>query len=171
MNFPERPKGLSNVVSIKDKEQVIGLLRGDPFLFRQHWLGQKAFMCEGDECKHCRDGLKSTFRFRMNIIVGENKVWVVKILEQGGKVYDALKGLADAGYDLKKTFITISRSGSTQQNTYYTVLPHPSLKVEATGEAQFSKLVLNNLNPNAKDDDYLHDADSFDPDTFGEITA
>jgi hypothetical protein len=125
MNFPNSsPKNPKSGIFIKlnDGEKVHGLFRGDPVLFKIHWINKKAFPCLEDLCEHCREGDKAKFRFRINIIVEQDKVFVAKIFENNYGVYKDLKALHENGYNLEETYVSITRQG-INQSTKYSILP------------------------------------------------
>jgi hypothetical protein len=114
-------------LKLKDKESVRGVFRGDPYDFRQHWINQKSVLCTGaTTCTQCKEGLKSTFRFRLNFFVKDDQGgYSPKIFEQGWTVYSQLRDLHGADYDLEKTVVKITRSGSGT-DTSYSVVPLPN---------------------------------------------
>lgn len=134
-----------NYLKLKDKEVVRGIFRGDPYLFRTHWFAQKSVVCTSEQCSHCKNGEKSSFRFRINFIIKENDVFVPKIWEQGWTVYMQLKSLHESDYDLEETTMKVSRRGSGKDDTTYTVLPLPNGRVGAETEAKLSTIPLHNL--------------------------
>jgi len=120
-------------LKINDKESVIGLFRGDPYEFRQHWENKKGILCEGDECRHCleddkknaMDGgkRKPSFRFRINFVLYDvSGDWKMNIIEQGWNFYNDLKALHEGDYNLERTLVKITRNG-TGNMTKYTILP------------------------------------------------
>ena len=135
-------------ISLKDGEQVIGLLSGEPFEFRTHWVDKRSDVCVGTGCAHCDAGVKSSFRFRMNLLVsGEDKKPVAKILEQGSKLYNALKELNEE-VPLEENYIKVKRAGSGQFDTEYSVTPVLKQKVTAETKRILSDIKLLPLNPN-----------------------
>jgi hypothetical protein len=144
--------GLSNegVVRLKDKESVTGVLRGTPYEYRQHWVGNSSILCDGlGKCKVCDEGgNKPQFKFRVNIVASENgSGMVAKIFESGWMVYKQLKSLQDAGYTLEKTVIKIARAGSGLNDTTYSVVPVPGVAWSAKLESQVSLVELKDLAP------------------------
>lgn len=121
MNFREDGEGGSpNLVKLKDKDSIYGVLRGEIFEFRQHWVGQRSSVCPGEGCPLCAQQAKASFRFRANILVQENKAWVAKILEMGWKVYGQLREI-NRDNALENSLLKISRVGSGQNDTNYFV--------------------------------------------------
>jgi hypothetical protein len=112
-------------VKLKDKESVVGVFRGEPYDFKQHWLSTRSQMCQGTNCPECQKGTKPSFRFRLNFVVSENGKYASKIFEQGRAVYNDLASLNNSGYALEKTIVKITRTG-TDKATKYTILPLPA---------------------------------------------
>lgn len=118
-----------NYLRLKDKESSKGLLVGEPYDFKSHWVGNKTVLCSEDNlCANCAQGFKPGFRFRVNFIVKEGEGYVAKVFEQGWTVYQALSQLNQV-YDLEKTLVQISRFGSGQNDTTYSILPVPKGEV------------------------------------------
>jgi hypothetical protein len=149
MNFPETasPEASKPMLLLKDKESAKVILQGDPLIYHTHWTGQKSEVCPGrDKCELCQAGQKNKFRFRLNAYMNENGNYVAKIFEQGWKVYEQLKAL-NAEYDLNKTVLLITRSGSNLNDTSYTVIPAKNGHVNDALLAQLKKVPLVDLNP------------------------
>lgn len=147
MKFPDTEGSMDgkNYLKLKDKESARGVFRGDPYLFRIHWTGQKSAVCSGVSCPHCKVGEKSSFRFRINFLLRENDQFVAKIWEQGWKVYLQLKALHESDYDLEKTTVKVSRTGSDKNDTSYAVLPVPNGILSPEGEAKLRGIPLHDL--------------------------
>lgn len=131
-------------LKLKDKESVRGVFRGDPYDFKKHWTGTRSEVCLGQGCALCAadPGKKPSFRFRINILVKDEKgAYVSKIFEQGWTVYLQLADLHKV-YPLDKTVMRITRSGSGQNDTHYSILPEPRGDVTPQMEALFSKVPL-----------------------------
>lgn len=157
MKFPDAdgPMDGKNYLKLKDKESVRGVFRGNPYLFRTHWVDKKSSVCTGAEtCVSCQKNVKSTFRFRVNFIVKENETYTPKIWEQGWTVYTQLKNLNETDYDLEKTIVRVTRTGSGMNDTTYTVLPLPNGVVDQALDQKLTALKLHELNvfqsPNEK---------------------
>lgn len=141
MKFPKRQgsghDGLSNYLKIKDGESVTGILAGKIHIYYQNGFGPTAEIVGPGEGKQ---------RFRHNFVVKENDQYVAKVWEFGPKIYDLLAALDETGWELGKTLLTISRTGTTKENTKYTVTPN---KKEPTAAAlkEIEKLGLNALEP------------------------
>lgn len=158
MKFQEKGEGSFNkdFLKLKSGESVRGIFRGDPFEFRQHWVGQKSFVCNGEGCEYCKKGIKAVFRFRINFIVNENGAYTAKVFEQGWMVYDQLRSI-HGDYNLEKTIIKITRQGSGTDTTYTILpLPPPNGVVTDTLETQLSKVTLHPLEITPKTSDDPH---------------
>lgn len=128
MEFKTGKSNSQNLLKLKAGESVKGVFRGDPYEFKQHWEGGKPTLCLGlGMCPKCETGEnKALFRFHINIIVKENGESVAKVWEQGWTVFLALKALHEGGYDLEKYLMKISRTGSTKNDTVYSIVPVPN---------------------------------------------
>jgi len=126
MKFKELTSNVTkNLLKMKSGEEVRGVFRGDPVDFRQHWIANRSYLCSGNStCEYCKAGEKSSFRFRINIVINENGAHVAKVFEQGKSVYEALKSL-NTDYALEKNQVKIKRMGSGTE-TLYTILPVPN---------------------------------------------
>lgn len=102
-------------LKIKDGESKRLVLRGDIHECYKKWVGGK-----GQECAPDEPG--AGLRFKVNAILDENGELVAKIWEFGITIYNQLKDI-NAEYPLENTKIKVTRSGSTKDNTSYTVLP------------------------------------------------
>ena len=119
-----------NYLKLKDGDSVKGLLAGKPYEFQMHWVDGKGEKCSQDNlCSHCALDIRSKFRFRVNFIVKDGAKYTSKIFEQGGVAYNKLKDLSKAGYKLENHLIQISRSGSGQMDTEYSIVPLPEGKL------------------------------------------
>lgn len=130
MKFKPRPKSSSidsnNFVKIEPGHSIEGVFRGEPHEFQQHWpKGGEKTICTGDKCVGCAAGQKRQFRFMINFVTRENAVFVAKVIENSGKVYDTLAALQDSGYDLAQTIVRITRIGNGK-DTIYNILPKPN---------------------------------------------
>lgn len=133
MQFREdlQEDGSSHFLKLKDKEKVKGVFAGDVYDFRQHWVKtervNKSEMCMGHGCQYCAHGDRPQFRFRINFIIFDEKTNqpFVKIFEQGVNVYKQLREL-NREFPLNNYIVKITRSGSTRQDTEYSVIPSPS---------------------------------------------
>lgn len=128
-------------VKIKDGETIYGVFKGDPVAFGLIW-DQKKMVPIGTP--------KSTFRFRVNFITKEGASYVAKVFEQGKTVYQMLKELNES-YPLESTAVSIKRTGSTKDDTYYTILPLPPKQQPADQSwAVIHNVKLLDLQPKAK---------------------
>lgn len=136
-----------------DSDSVKGVFAGKPLVFRQHWVssaaGKKSVVCTGDICSLCQAGDKSKFRFRANLIIEENKMYVAKIAEFGRTVYDSLSEIG-AEYDLSKTLVKLTRKGQGMDTSYSALAGPPSSQPTPDQLAAMSKVTLLDLDP-AKD--------------------
>lgn len=132
-------------LKLKDKESVRGVFRGDPVDFKQHWItGTRPILCTGPGCPTCAADptKKPSFRFRINILVKDEKGgYISKIFEQGWTVYLQLADLHKV-YPLDQTVMRITRSGSGQNDTHYSILPEPRGEVTPQMEAILAKVPL-----------------------------
>ena len=154
--------GGKNFVKLKDKEWVAGLFAGDIHEFFVKWEGGKPTeVVEGTP--------GASFRFRVNLIVKEGSVYVPKIFEQGVTVYKTLAELHDM-YPFESTLMKITRHGSSQNDTTYTVLPLPQ-KLDPETIAHIKTIKLNDLTGKSKSSDnsvpWPHEEER--PDDNGEI--
>lgn len=157
MKFPDAGgssgpgSGSKLFVKLGDGDKITGLFRGDPKVFRTHWVDNKSHKCTGREtCVHCKNGDKSKLRFRLNFITKENGVLVAKIFEGSGNGYYDLKELHENGYDLEQTIINITRTG-LKQDTRYSFIPAPKNGgVSEKGIEQMHAVPLNDLSDDAR---------------------
>lgn len=114
--------GKGTFLKLKDGDRVKAIFRGDPKVFRQHWINGRSLLCSGKECGACAEGDKSKFRFRINVLVQQEGVWVAKVFEQGYGMFKDLKEMHENEYDLEQTCLMLSRSG-TGADTEYRIIP------------------------------------------------
>ncbi len=120
MQFREESEGGGkNFLKLKPGQSVRGVLRGDLYEFRQHWINNKGVACPGEGCAICAKGEKNSFRFRLNFVMRETEggPFVAKIFEQGWMVYAQLREL-HKDYPLPETVIKITRNGEGTNTTY-----------------------------------------------------
>lgn len=124
MKFQEEGEGGGkDLIKLKDKEHVYGVLRGEMYEFRQHWPEpKKSVVCSGEGCPLCARQMKASFRFRVNMIVSEGGGWTPKILEQGWKVYEQLRNINKEN-PIENVLLKLSRTGSGQNDTQYFAMP------------------------------------------------
>jgi len=149
MEFP-RGQGNPKMLPLKEGNKVIGVLIGEPFGWNQHFnpVTKQSLVCSRDDnCPICTDKKeKSSFRFRVNIIVKEDGMAVAKYLEQGWSLWCKLGEKAEElkanDKKLEQYVVEIRRSGL---KTYMVVL-----KNEMTAEQvnALSALPLNDLQAN-----------------------
>lgn len=139
--------GGANFLKVKDGEKVVGVFRGDPLMFQQHWIGTHGEICQGSGCPHCISGNRASYRFHINFITKDDKgQYVAKIFTGGKKIYNALSMLNDE-YELEKTIVSITRSGSTKDDTVYTIMPIKEHTVTPDKEKAIGAIALLELNP------------------------
>lgn len=149
MKFETPAGGISSnhFVKLKDKEKIVGLFRGDPFTFRDHWTGQRSEVCPGStDCPRCAKNEKSKFRFHINFLTQDNHVWTPKIFAGGWTVFQSLKALHEGDYDLEKTKVSINRSG-TGTDTSYNILPSRDWQLSEGEDMALKSVTLLSLNP------------------------
>lgn len=122
---------------LKDGESIVGCFRGEIHEFYAKWAGKRPTPCEVDEPG-------ASFRFRVNFIYKENGALVSKIWEQGVTVYKTLADLNNE-FPLDQTWVKISRSGSSKDDTTYTVLPIKQNEITAAQERQIKEVQLLSL--------------------------
>lgn len=148
MMFAPRPKGLGkdNFLKLGDKEEVTGLFRGEIYSYRHHWQNRRGVECIGPDCQYCKETTEEgkpnypRFRFRVNFVTTKDGKWVAKIYEGGGEIYDQLVSL-DRKFDLSKTVIDISRSG-TGANTKYNIIPRLDIPLNDEMKKQLEAVEL-----------------------------
>lgn len=120
MKFQSTPSQSSSgaslpFIKLKDGERLVGVFKGNPYEFH-HIFSEKRVVPEGTK--------GAAFRFRINFITKEGASYVPKVWEQGVTVYRMLKDLNES-YPLEETVVEIKRSGSTKDDTTYSILPLP----------------------------------------------
>lgn len=143
MKFKEKVSGGKNFLRLKSGESVRGVFIGEPHEFKQHWINKKGVLCKGEGCELCKEGPKSKFRFRINLIINENGAYVSKIFEQGYTVYDALRSLNEE-WPLEDHLVKITRNGSGT-DTSYAVVPQAQGKLSEERKKQIQDVKLHDL--------------------------
>jgi len=147
MLFTPRLKGLGkeNFLRLGDQEEATGIFKGEIYTFKQHWVDGRGSECSGPGCQMCANDPEHypAFRFRVNFILSNNGQLAAKIFEGGGGIYDSLVNL-EKKFDLSKTIIDISRSG-TKKNTKYQILPRSDIPVTQEMESKFKSIQLHQL--------------------------
>lgn len=106
-------------IKLADGEQVMGILQGEVKTAYVKWTEDKKKV----EVEPGTEGAR--FTFSVNLVTMDKDLNLVpKILEHGAKMYKELKSLSEE-YDLSQTIIKIKRTGSTMNNTVYSILPLP----------------------------------------------
>jgi hypothetical protein len=140
----------ANYVRLKAGDTVKGVFRGDLFEFKKHWVGNHTEFCAGDaaSCPLCLadPSKKAQFRFRVNLVINEGGALIPKIFEQGWLVYCQLRDI-HTDFNLEKTVVKITRTGSGLQDTTYSVLPVPGGDVKPDFEKRLSEVKLLDLMP------------------------
>ena len=128
MKFIDMPResklDKKHFISLKHGEEVTGVLVGDPYHYYHHWEpGQSPVPCtRTDDCQLCKKGLRSSFRFQVNMIVRENDAFVAKILEQGKTVYldlqDHHNDCLKYNVSIENVKTTLARNGTGTETRY-----------------------------------------------------
>ncbi len=113
-------KGPGEFVHLKDGDAVIGVVQGDVKVFWSRWVDKKT-----EECSKEDEGAR--MRFKVNIF--NKELGRFQLLEQGPGLYGDFKDLQATGYDMQRTWVRLSRKGSTKNDTEYTLLTLPEHKV------------------------------------------
>lgn len=131
-------------LKVKSGQSIQGIFVGEPYQFYQHsFYPEKKFpeLCVNPEtCKHCSQGMKPAFRFRVNIIIKENGRLVAKVFESGWKVWQNLMVL-NQKFDISRNTIDMTRNGSGTETTY-TIIPLPDGKLNDEMFAKISAIPL-----------------------------
>jgi hypothetical protein len=143
----EKSSGFKNRLSLKDGESKVGVFRGEPFQFYQHWVNGRTFPCSLKSpagCEHCKAGNKGSWKFRINFIVLEEGQFVAKVFDGGGKLYDQIVALGKE-YDLSTYKMKISRTGTTKDNTVWSAMPAKDGAIPPSELALIEKVQLTKL--------------------------
>lgn len=151
MNFPPRQHKGSGGKYLKleaGAPPIKGVFAGEPFLFTNHFLGagKSSGECLGDGCPHCAAGIKASDRFKINFIVWEDNQYVAKTFEFNSFTYDSLSELHNAGYDLSKNLVQLSKVGSGTQSKVL-VIPVPNVVLSTQQQEDIARVPLNALAP------------------------
>jgi len=134
MNRPPGKGGENklDLVRLKDGESVTGIVVGD---FHTYYakFNQKYF--ELSE----KNQPGSKFRFRVNFAVKEGANWILRVIEQGGLLYERLFDLNEE-FPLDENVITIKRRGSSQTETEYSALASRKIKLTKEDVAYLATL-------------------------------
>lgn len=153
-----------NFMKLEDGQRVKGVFRGDPKIFRTHWIGGRSHLCTGrDTCEHCKAGDKSKFRFLINFVSKVDGVWMAKVFEQGYGVYKDLKEMHENDYDLENTCITLSRSGKGTDTRYSIIPTKNNGDLKPADFKALGAVPLNPLSDDAAGDTEASDADEDAP--------
>lgn len=162
----ERNFSSGNFIKIKDGESVTGIFKGEPVEFYIHGNQADTTACEGEGCPRCKAGEEKRFRFRLNFICKQQGAIVCKIFEQGKRVYRMLKDLNEMS-SLETTTLMIKRTGSSKDDTTYTIIPAMNAQLKPDEiEKLVASVQLNDLtigtgvsNSAVKADDVSEEAD------------
>lgn len=135
--------GPSNFIKLKDGESVAGICRGEIEEGFVVWENRvKTPVPEGTP--------GARFNFKVNFVVKEGVGYVAKMLEGGIQIYKQLAALS-AQWELEETVIFISREGSSQNDTEYTVMPAPPKQQVSKEALEFIKTMeLNSFGESEK---------------------
>lgn len=106
-------------LKLKDGEEITGVFKGLLYEFYQVWDTKEIF--PWDTPRNERPA-NASFRFRVNFITKEGASYVAKVMEQGSTIYNAIRDLNEE-YALEETVVKIKRTGSTKDDTRYSILP------------------------------------------------
>lgn len=120
-----------HLITLKDGENVRGVLRGEIYEFQKDFKGNGKFK----------------FRFQVNMVVKGNGALAAKILEGGAQLYGQLRDLQSAGWDLETTTIQVSRKGSGQFDTEYNVVTVPNGSMTGDALSKIAAVRLHELTP------------------------
>ena len=150
MLFVPRQKGIGkdHFLKLNDKEEVIGIFKGEIHTFKRHWSQNRSLECHGEGCPVCalEPDRYPAFRFRINFITSKGDQWFAKVFEGGGEIYDSLVNL-DKKFDLSKTVVEITRRG-LKQNTKYDILPLANHVITPDLQAKINSVELIPLTAN-----------------------
>lgn len=139
--FVKRTEGSGSngkFIKLASDESITGILMGDHVEFYKIFKDPKDYPINDAP----PEGGK--FRFKINMIVTEDKAYVAKILEGGAQIFNAISDLQDAGYNLEETVVKLSRKGSGKDNTKYSLVTTP-IKLTDVQIANIKKVPLNLL--------------------------
>lgn len=120
LNFSEEPViSGGDYLKIQAGQEVLVVLRGHVKTEYVVWENKKRIVSEPG-------APNSKFSFRVNAVVlnPDGTINAVQVWEQGPRVYRTLKELS-VDYNLEETIIKIKRTGSTMNDTVYSILPSP----------------------------------------------
>lgn len=128
----------TDYIKLGDGETIEGVFRGEPHVFHVVWENGRS-----KDVPDSHPGAK--MRFALNFLTRVNGTVVAKIIEGSGRMYFDLKSLSENGYDLEKTKVRITRTGTDFNNTRYTVLPLPNGTITEDVEKHLSQIKLHVL--------------------------
>lgn len=147
-------------VSLKDGQDIVGVIVGEPLTFKQVFVNGKSHLVEDDHPA-------GKFRFRCNLVTKEDDRYVAKVLEQGPALYKKIYNLGSE-YELEKTAVKISREGEGYQTKYELMPLGPKSQPTEESLAEIARVELLNLDPknDAKADESF---DSKGPTAVGDM--
>jgi hypothetical protein len=124
MMLPEWSNSSSkDTLKLGDGESVVGVFRGMPTRFYQHWQNNRSIRCIGrGSCPMCQseneDVRYAAGRFRMNFAMkrDKNSPWEVLIFENGRKVYSQLEAI-NRDSPIERTVVRITKTGKGKQSS------------------------------------------------------
>lgn len=157
MQLQEWSSGIGkHLLKVEDGKSVVGVFRGEPVRFYQHWKG-RSVVCSGrDTCTLCAsqdpEERKASGRFRFNFIV-QGAQPVAMIFESGKRVYEQLLQL-NKKVPLEKAWVEITRTG-TKKNTQFfiSILPGNAGMLTPDQEKEILKVKLHDLALNKPEDE------------------
>jgi hypothetical protein len=111
MRAEGKGQGAKNFIKLKDGESVVGVFRGEPYVF------YRVFQ-ENTEYDSWAEG--RNFRFRINFVVNDGTDYSSKIFEGGSRLRDELISCSDE-YGLDSVY-KITRKGTGKEGTSYKIL-------------------------------------------------
>ena len=155
-DFDKKAKeaGNGSFIKLKDGDEVIGVFRGEPYLFYQEFKSKIEYPYKVDG---------ASFKFRVNFVVKEKEGYVAKILQGGATLAQQISACREE-YGLDCAY-KIKRKGSGKEDTVYSVLFKSELAPNAKKEIDAVKLL--NIAPKSssddpRDEDMPHDQDEID---------
>lgn len=139
--YADNPTSGIFIPKMGNKQTIQGVFAGTAYYFWNNFNAKDKIPYEG--CPKRPDGY--SFRFRINLIVKENGAWTAKIWENSGTVNNQL-------LDLKKTYkkflemiFTITRNGTTKDDTRYAILPLVDEPLTESDKKQIAAVKLHDL--------------------------
>jgi hypothetical protein len=121
--------GNSKYLTLKSGDRYVGTFQGSPKEGWVLWIDGKPQPAE-----YGTPGAK--FQFEMAFVLKDT--FEAKIFKGGVSIYSQLKKLESEGYDLLKTWISISRKGE-KLDTEYMVMPIPQFQIQGADAMNIEK--------------------------------